>query len=286
MLLRDFIAEARASLAEVYPEEEARTMVSFLCEDILGVKSHAHIIEPSIEVPDDRLPLLHEAMSRLIGGEPLQYVLGYSYFCGHRFKVSPSVLIPRPETEQLCDIVTHMALSAGKIGSVLDLCTGSGCIAWTFAGAFPGAEVTGADISPEALAIAAGQDINLPNGCRPPKFVRYDVLSGTDGIDGEFDIIVSNPPYVRESEKSMMRKNVLEHEPGLALFVPDDDPLVFYRAISAFAMKRLKAGGIGAVEINEAFGGPVADIFSSSGFVEVGIIEDFRAKIRFVTFKK
>ena len=245
MLLRDFIAEARASLAEVYPEEEARTMVSFLCEDILGVKSHAHIIEPSIEVPDDRLLLLHEAMSRLIGGEPLQYVLGYSYFCGHRF-----------------------------------------CIAWTLAGAFPGAEVTGADISPEALAIAAGQDINLPNGCRPPKFVRYDVLSGTDGIDGEFDIIVSNPPYVRESEKSMMRKNVLEHEPGLALFVPDDDPLVFYRAISAFAMKRLKAGGIGAVEINEAFGGPVADIFSSSGFVEVGIIEDFRAKIRFVTFKK
>ena len=194
MLLRDFIAEARASLAEVYPEEEARTMVSFLCEDILGVKSHAHIIEPSIEVPDDRLPLLHEAMSRLIGGEPLQYVLGYSYFCGHLFKVSPSVLIPRPETEQLCDIVTHMALSAGKIGSVLDLCTGSGCIAWTLAGAFPGAEVTGADISPEALAIAAGQDINLPNGCRPPKFVRYDVLSGTDGIDGEFDIIVSNPP--------------------------------------------------------------------------------------------
>lgn len=286
MLLRDFIAEARASLAEVYPEEEARTMVSFLCEDILGVKSHAHIIEPSIEVPDDRLPLLHEAMSRLIGGEPLQYVLGYSYFCGHRFKVSPSVLIPRPETEQLCDIVTRMALSAGKIGSVLDLCTGSGCIAWTLAGAFPGAEVTGADISPEALAIAAGQDINLPNGCRPPKFVRYDVLSGTDGIDGEFDIIVSNPPYVRESEKSMMRKNVLEHEPGLALFVSDDDPLVFYRAISDVAVKRLRAGGIGAVEINEAFGGPVADIFSSSGFGEVGIIEDFRAKIRFVTFKK
>lgn len=286
MLLRDFIAEARASLAAVYPAEEARAMVSFLCEDILGVKSHAHIIEPSIEVPDDRLPRLQESMSRLIGGEPLQYVLGYSYFCGRRFKVSPSVLIPRPETEQLCDIVTRMALSAGRIGSVLDLCTGSGCIAWTLAGAFPGAEVTGADISPEALAIASGQDIDLPHGCRPPKFIRYDVLSGADGIDGEFDIIVSNPPYVRESEKSMMRKNVLEHEPGLALFVPDDDPLVFYRAISAVAVKRLRAGGIGAVEINEAFGGPVADIFSSSGFGEVGIIEDFRAKIRFVTFKK
>ena len=201
-------------------------------------------------------------------------------------KVDERVLIPRPETEQLCDIVTRMALSAGRIGSVLDLCTGSGCIAWTLAGAFPGAEVTGADISPEALAIASSQDIDLPHGCRPPKFVRCDVLSGADGIDGEFDIIVSNPPYVRESEKSMMRKNVLEHEPGLALFVPDDDPLVFYRAISAFAVKRLRAGGIGAVEINEAFGGPVADIFSSSGFGEIGIIEDFRAKIRFVTFKK
>ena len=191
MLLRDFIAEARASLAAVYPAEEARAMVSFLCEDILGVKSHAHIIEPSIEVPDDSLPQLQESMSRLIGGEPLQYVLGYSYFCGRRFKVSPSVLIPRPETEQLCDIVTRMALSAGRIGSVLDLCTGSGCIAWTLAGAFPGAEVTGADISPEALAIASGQDIDLPHGCRPPEFVRYDVLSGADGIDGEFDIIVS-----------------------------------------------------------------------------------------------
>ena len=296
MLLRAFISSARKSLSVLYPEEESKAIVSRLCEDLLGVTAYAHILDPAIEVPGESLPGLQSALERLAGGEPLQYVLGYSYFSGRKFLVTPDVLIPRPETEQLCDIVIRQ----GKAGmKVLDLCTGSGCIAWTLACAFPCSGVLGLDVSYEALAVAASQEISIPENCIRPEFIRYDVLSDPSGLDRaiqdampsasddlRFDIVVCNPPYIRESEKPLMHRNVLDHEPGLALFVPDSDPLVFYRAIAAIAETRLRPGGFGAVEINEAFGPPVAGIFSDAGFRDVCMLEDFRSKIRFVTFRK
>ena len=284
MLLRDFICEARLALSsgragsQGYSIEESKALVLRLCKEVLGVESYAHIIEPSLEVPPAREPVLREALSRLLEGEPLQYILGYEYFMDRRFNVSPAVLIPRPETEILC----MEALAVSREGDrALDLCTGSGCIAWTLS--LAGLETVGVDISPEALAVASTQGFEGSS----PRFVLWDVLAGPAGFaeDG-FDLIVSNPPYVRLSEKSLMRRNVLDYEPPLALFVPDDDPLVFYRAVASFAKLLLRPGGHGFVEINEAFGEETAAVFSSEGFTDVRILRDFGTKMRVVAFRK
>ena len=235
-------------------------------------------------------------------GLPVQYVTGKAPFLGFDLFVDQRVLIPRQETEEMLATLSERIYDYYDPRNYLvaaDIGTGSGCIAWALACAAPGVEVSGLDISSAALAVAASQDIRMPEGCLRPEFILYDVLSGESGLDAAFgatghaagsyaafDIIVSNPPYVRESEKPLMHRNVLEYEPGLALFVPDSDPLVFYRAIAGIAGTRLRQDGFGAVEINEAFGDAVAGIFSDAGFRDVRKVEDFRAKIRFVTFRK
>ena len=284
MLLRDFISGARLALTSAeamspgYSAEESKALVARLCKEVLGVESYTHIIEPSLEIPPVKEPVLREALTRLLKGEPIQYILGYEYFMDRRFNVSPAVLIPRPETEILC----REALALSREGDrALDLCTGSGCIAWTLS--LAGLETVGVDISPEALAIASSQPFDGPS----PKFLLKDVLEGPSGFDeGIFDLIVSNPPYVRESEKALMRTNVLDYEPSLALFVKDADPLVFYDAVASFAKSLLKPGGHGFVEINEALGEETAAVFSAAGFSEVRILRDFDMKMRVVTFKK
>ena len=284
MLLRDFISGARLALTSAeamspgYPAEESKALVARLCKEVLGVESYAHILEPSLEIPPVKEPVLREALTRLLKGEPLQYILGYEYFMDRRFNVSPAVLIPRPETEILC----REALALSREGDrALDLCTGSGCIAWTLS--LAGLETVGVDISPEALAIASSQPFDGPS----PKFLLKDVLEGPSGFDeGIFDLIVSNPPYVRESEKALMRTNVLDYEPSLALFVEDADPLVFYNAVASFAKSLLKPGGHGFVEINEALGEETAAVFSAAGFSEVNILRDFNMKMRVVAFQK
>lgn len=284
MLLRDFISGARLALTSAeamspgYSAEESKALVARLCKEVLGVESYTHIIEPSLEIPPVKEPVLREALTRLLKGEPIQYILGYEYFMDRRFNVSPAVLIPRPETEILC----REALALSREGDrALDLCTGSGCIAWTLS--LAGLETVGVDISPEALAIASSQPFDGPS----PKFLLKDVLEGPSGFEeGIFDLIVSNPPYVRESEKALMRTNVLDYEPSLALFVKDADPLVFYNAVASFAKLLLKPGGHGFVEINEALGEETAAVFSAAGFSEVRILRDFDMKMRVVTFKK
>ena len=296
MLLKDFISSARESLLSLYQYEEAKAIVSRLCEELLGTASYAHILDPSLEIAEDRLPELMSALDRLASGEPLQYVLGYAWFCGRKFKVTPDVLIPRPETEQLCSMLADAAGRGPRIQcdtafpgregglKILDLCTGSGCIAWSVAFGAPGAEVTAVDISPEALGLAETQFSVLPAEVTAPVFVRSDVLADCPEIDGSFDLLVSNPPYVMEKEKSLMRRNVLDYEPGLALFVPDDDPLLFYRAIATAAKRLLAPTGVGMVEINEALGPETEGVFRSAGYSETEIIRDFFAKDRFVKF--
>ena len=284
MLLRDFISGARLAMTSAeamspgYSAEESKALVARLCKEVLGVESYTHIIEPSLEIPPVKEPVLREALTRLLKGEPIQYILGYEYFMDRRFNVSPAVLIPRPETEILC----REALALSREGDrALDLCTGSGCIAWTLS--LAGLQTVAVDISPEALAVASSQPFDGPS----PKFLLKNVLEGPSGFEeGLFDLIVSNPPYVRESEKALMRKNVLDYEPSLALFVKDADPLVFYNAVASFAKLLLKPGGHGFVEINEAFGKETAAIFSAAGFSEVRILRDFDTKMRVVTFKK
>lgn len=285
MLLRDFILAARSSLAELYGQEEAVSLVSVLCGEVLGVSSYAHVLAPETVVPDDRLPLLESSFSRLVSGEPLQYVLGHAEFCGRRFNVSPSVLIPRPETELMCRMILTELLPLCGLSSpsVMDLCTGSGCIAWTLSLSLPDASVTGMDISDEALQVASSQ----PFSGNAPSFFKGDLLRLSDFASlGKFDVIVSNPPYVKDSERALMRKNVLDFEPCLALFVPDDNPLVFYDAVASFSVEHLAPGGFGIVEINEALGKETADVFRSAGFGNVSVREDLSGKPRYVVFLK
>ncbi len=307
---------------EGYSKAEAEAIAVRLCEDVLGVKSYQWVLEPSMEVPPSAEERLLSSLRRLCSGEPLQYVLGHVDFCGFRFNVGPSVLIPRPETEELCGLVVQ-EVRGGLCGSsqekslsscdggfsglkIIDLCTGSGCIAWSLALLLPGAEVVGVDVSEEALSVARSQPLAAEaarRGAVVPQFVQADIISDTflgsasenrtssssaDGScsAGDFDIVVSNPPYVRLSERDALPENVKNHEPALALFVPDDDPLIFFRAIANFSVKRLRAGGFGFVEVNEALGEPTAAIFSSAGFSSVSLLRDFRAKFRFVSFKK
>jgi release factor glutamine methyltransferase len=195
------------------------------------------------------------------------------------------VLIPRPETE----VLVSEAISGSRPSRVLDLCTGSGCIAWTLALEMPGTEVVAVDISCEALKVASSQEFSremAKTGAFAPEFIQSDVLAEEldPAIEGKFDILVSNPPYVMNKEKELMRANVLDHEPHLALFVPDDDPLLFYRAIAGHASRFLSPEGFGLVEINEALGEETADVFRASGF-EARVIRDLSDKDRFVRFE-
>lgn len=297
MLLADFIRQGTEALAALYPEPEARSILLLLIEERLGVSRHAYLTEPALEVPAG---CLAGDLARLRNGEPIQYILGFADFYGRRFNVSPAVLIPRPETEFLC----HTILAAAPAPSssqgnreyaprsesgaaapvqIIDLCTGSGCIAWTLAAEIPGAEVTGVDISPEALTVARGQQVACH---RAPSFVQADILQDPPASlpEASFDLLTANPPYVMDRERAAMRPNVLEHEPALALFVPDEDPLVFYRAVARWARTLLRPGGWGYAEINALLGPETAAVFRDAGFSGVSLLQDLGGASRFVRF--
>lgn len=282
MLLADFIRDGAARLEKLYPSPEARGLVLMLCRELLGVTNYTHIVEPQTAVPDAMLPELEGDLQRLCAGEPIQYVLGVAEFCDRRFSVGPGVLVPRPETELLVAeaVRTLQEMDLARAPRVLDLCTGSGCIAWSIALDVRDAEVTGVDLSETALAFARNQFSGSPT------FLQADVLDTEQAFDGgPFDLIVSNPPYVLERERALMRPNVLDWEPALALFVPDDDPLLFYRAVARWAQRFLRPGGVGLVEINEALGPETADVFREAGFKNVQNLPDFYKKMRFVRFE-
>lgn len=300
MLLKDFVRDGIVRLSELYPEREARNIVLLLCEEELGIESYTYIVEPDRAIPAKNLSLLEADMNRLAEGEPLQYVTGKADFYGFRFNVSKSVLIPRPETELMCrEAIRHaarvqrMRSSYGKNAkpvSVLDLCTGSGCIAWTIALSVPGCMVKGVDISWEALEVAGKQEFSsLLKKVKavPPSFMHMDVLDAAQDIDmgGPYDMIVGNPPYVRNSEKALMRKNVLDFEPEIALFVPDEDPLLFYRAISEWSVRLLSDDGIGLCEVNESLAAEVSGVFGNRGYVS-DIMKDLSGKDRFIIYHK
>ena len=284
MLLRDLISKGTETISQAFPEREAREMVLMFLQHSIGVTRHTHILEPSFEVSDDAAVEAIGAFERMAVGEPIQYIIGKAYFYDREFRLTPEVLIPRPETELLVREALNWACSSGrKSMRIADLCTGSGCIAWSMALELPGSEVIAVDISDGALAVASGQKFE---SVAAPRFIKADVLaSPPDGL-GCYDMILSNPPYVMESEKALMRKNVLDHEPWLALFVSDDDPLVFYRAVASWAKQLLKPDGIGIVEINEALGPETAAVFSQAGFTDTSVICDLSDRPRFVRFSR
>lgn len=284
MFLKELIDKGTETISQAFPEREAREMVLMFLQHSIGVTRHTHILEPSFEVSDDAAVEAIGAFERMAVGEPIQYMIGKAYFYDREFKVTPDVLIPRPETELLVREALNWACRSGrKSMRIADLCTGSGCIAWSMALELPGSEVVAVDISDGALAVASGQKFE---SVAAPRFIKADVLaSPPDGL-GCYDMILSNPPYVMESEKALMRKNVLDHEPWLALFVSDDDPLVFYRAVASWAKQLLKPDGIGIVEINEALGPETAAVFSQAGFTDTSVICDLSDRPRFVRFSR
>lgn len=291
MTLQEFISLVVERLSVHYPVQEAKAIaVRLLKESIEGYKGYEHLVEPGRNLEGFAAgteEYIFKCAQRLATGEPLQYVLGYEWFCGHRFNVAPGVLIPRPETEELVREVVSSANGPDCEGNVrvLDICTGSGCIAWSVAAELgKRAQVYGCDISPEALAIACGQEIDAD-----VKFFECDILApqaeeviGAECGAAKFDIIVSNPPYVCECEKALMQKNVLDFEPELALFVPDDDPLRFYRRIAQLSGRLLKPGGKLFFEINERFGRETVVMLEETGFVGCRVLQDIFGKERMV----
>lgn len=290
MLLKQLIDIGIQTISQSYPEREAREMVFVLLEHQVGTRRHTHIVEPDYEVSDEDASAAITAFDRMASGEPLQYVAGVADFYGRKFRVTSDVLIPRPETELLCrSILDSFSHSMRDVHEVLDLCTGSGCIAWTLSLEMPGVRVTAVDISDGALEVASSQDFLeeiARTGAVSPSFVKANVLdpASVQGLSERYDIIVSNPPYVMDKEKALMRSNVLDHEPHLALFVPDSDPLLFYRAVADHALRLLAPGGVGMVEINEALGEQTAEVFRSRGFAKVTVEKDLYEKDRFVRF--
>lgn len=281
------MADAESRLRPVYGDREAAAIVRVLCGSVLGVPDYVHVTDPDFKVGDSEAVMLEGLLDRLCSCEPLQYVLGKTEFYGLEFKVGPSVLIPRPETEYLCRLLLEGVVPQMRTESprILDLCTGSGCVAWTLAHYIPHAEVLGADLSAAALETASSQAVEGNS----PSFVRMDVLSPQDNVrsvlgNRRFDLIVGNPPYVRNSERESMHRNVLDYEPEMALFVPDGDPLLFYRAIAAIAKEYLAPEGRGAVEINEAFGDEVRHLFLEAGFGNVSKETDMTGRDRYVFF--
>ncbi len=261
---------------------EAGQQAYWLLESLYGKSRSDIIMDRPLPLNQQDREQLEEMLKRLEQHEPIQYVLGEAPFYEHTFKVSPAVLIPRPETEELVHLICQRHAREQSL-HLLDIGTGSGCIAISLALCLPGAEVSAVDISSAALEVARENARLLGATIH---FFEQDILQGLPSGLSQPDIIVSNPPYVRELEKSLMKPNVMDWEPHTALFVEDTDPLLFYRRISRLATTQLKEKGWLYFEINEAYGAQVADMLKADGFREVGVLQDLQGKDRMVQARK
>ena len=289
-------------LAEKFPQREAEQLMRILLEDLFGIDWNQQLMNPDLRIDERQHYQLSEAVKRLLSGEPVQYVTGMACFCDLLLKISPAVLIPRPETEELvqkifgsfpnnndslpCHSNEGMQGRRESMGGdpkkirIWDIGTGSGCIAIALAKHLVNAEVIAFDVSEEALQIA--KENAESNGVKVT-FVHDDILNPqSDYFNQPVDLVVSNPPYVCDSERAAMEANVLDWEPKQALFVPDEDPLRFYRQILALAKKQLNPDGQVWFEINERMGEEMLSLCHEMGFSNVEVLEDFAGKPRFV----
>ena len=267
----------RQSLQDIYPPEEVKALSMLICCDMLGLDALDIYMGKDIILSECKQRELENIIFRLQKNEPIQYIRGFAEFCGRKFKVAPGVLIPRSETAELVELIVKENPGARHL---LDIGTGSGCIAISLDKNLPDAKVDAWDISEEALAIARKNNEELD---AQVTFRRQDVFSA-DGMQGtSYDIIVSNPPYVTETEKTEMEANVLDWEPGLALFVPDEDPLRFYRQIAELGRKLLRPGGKLYFEINQAYGQDMIRMIEMNQYRDVRVIKDIFGKDRILT---
>lgn len=267
-------------ISPLYPQRERQLIARSVAAHLEGCNPIQYLVDPNAEV---RLEGLERVADELAEGRPMQYVMGYTDFCDHRFSVREGVLIPRPETEELVAWVVEEA-EGFAAPRVLDLCTGSGCIAVSLNLALAGSRVVAIDLSEEALAVARENATRLG---AEVDFRRDDVLGEMPALDGrEFDFIISNPPYIPRSEREQMHRNVTEYEPSMALFVEDDDPLIFYRSIARAGHRLLAEQGKLFFEVHYLWAEATADMLREEGYCDVKIRLDGFGKQRMVCCQK
>ncbi|WP_405251852.1 peptide chain release factor N(5)-glutamine methyltransferase [Dokdonia sp. Asnod3-C12] len=284
MNIDEFRIYFREQLAGMYEPEEVENLCFLTLEHILKMNRVEVSLSRKMDISTSALSQLNEVTSRLSLSEPIQYIIGTTEFYGMEFQVNPATLIPRPETEELVDwIITDKAESLVKSEKkeklkVLDIGTGSGCIAISIAKNLSNAHVEAIDISQEALATAYQ---NAKMNQADVTFYNQNVLA-VEELEHKYDVIVSNPPYVRMLEKKEMRDNVLSNEPDSALFVSDDDPLIFYRKIGELAFESLSVNGFLYFEINEYLGKEMIDLLKGIGFSDIELKRDMFGKDRMI----
>lgn len=270
------VSYIRRALQESYSVQEAANLSRIVCCEMLGQTTIDYYLGKDIILSSKEMQKLNGILARLLNFEPIQYIQGTARFLERSYHVAPGVLIPRPETEELVEVMLREIPSDARI---LDIGTGSGCIAISLSKAFPNAKVTAWDVSEDALCIARRNNYDLQASVC---FVKQDVLAWRGDGGQCYDVIVSNPPYITESEKQEMERNVLDWEPFSALFVPNNDPLLFYRRIGELGRMMLVDGGRLYFEINRAYGEATAMMLCGQGYTGIRILKDISGNDRFV----
>ena len=265
------VSHIRRALQESYSVQEAANLSRIVCCEMLGQTTIDYYLGKDIILSSKEMQKLNGILARLLNFEPIQYIQGTARFLERSYHVAPGVLIPRPETEELVEVMLR--------ARILDIGTGSGCIAISLSKAFPNAKVTAWDVSEDALCIARRNNDDLQASVC---FVKQDVLAWRGDGGQCYDVIVSNPPYITESEKQEMERNVLDWEPFSALFVPNNDPLLFYRRIGELGRMMLVDGGRLYFEINRAYGEATAMMLCGQGYTGIRILKDISGNDRFV----
>jgi release factor glutamine methyltransferase len=269
-----------ARLYEIYNTREAANIADIVIEHVTGQRKIDRIIYKDLPVDESQQEQLENYTNQLLQHKPVQYVIGECWFMNLKLIVNESVLIPRPETEELVEWLLKDIKHLSKALSLIDIGTGSGCIPIAVKKRFPGLSVSAIDVSKDALQVAA---LNAVAQKVSVNITELDFLNESEWnrLD-KYDVIVSNPPYIKQNEEAEMRNNVLKFEPHLALFVPDENPLIFYEAIAKFSQKHLEAGGSVYVEINETLGEQVVALFRNYEFTDIILKKDMQGKDRMV----
>lgn len=279
--MTETVSYIQDTLKDFYPLSEIKAFIRLIMERVCDIQVHQFLLCKDKELSEKEKSQIYNIVQRLTKQEPIQYIFGIADFYGYEFEVNPSVLIPRPETEELVELIVHDYPQAKEL-DILDIGTGSGCIAITLKKLLSNSQVCALDISEEALQTAKR---NAVSNRAAITFYQKDILKPSetaDSLEEEFDIVVSNPPYIMEKEKQTMEANVLNYEPALALFVSDDNPLLYYHRIAMFAEQKLKKKGYLYFEINAQMGEQVVGMLRTMEFKNVELIQDLSGNNRFV----